>query len=52
MLEYKTVIVTGVGTGLGREVAYQCVRDGAKVVLGARPEAPEVIRGESRSEQG
>ncbi len=36
MLKDKTVIVTGVGTGLGREVACQCVRDGANVVLGAR----------------
>jgi NAD(P)-dependent dehydrogenase (short-subunit alcohol dehydrogenase family) len=36
MLQGKTVIVTGVGTGLGREVACQCVRDGANVVLGAR----------------
>ncbi len=36
MLSDKTIIVTGVGTGLGREVACQCVRDGASVVLGAR----------------
>ena len=36
MLEGKTILVTGVGTGLGREVACQCVRDGARVVLGAR----------------
>ncbi len=39
MLEGKTVVVTGVGGGLGREVACQCVRDGANVVLGARTEA-------------
>jgi NAD(P)-dependent dehydrogenase (short-subunit alcohol dehydrogenase family) len=36
MLEGKTVVVTGVGAGLGREVACQCVRDGANAVLGAR----------------
>jgi NAD(P)-dependent dehydrogenase (short-subunit alcohol dehydrogenase family) len=36
MLSDKTIIVTGVGSGLGREVACQCVRDGARVVLGAR----------------
>lgn len=36
MLEGKTVVVTGVGSGLGREVACQFVRDGANVVLGAR----------------
>jgi NAD(P)-dependent dehydrogenase (short-subunit alcohol dehydrogenase family) len=39
MLEGKTVIVTGVGAGLGREVACQCARDGANVVLGARTAA-------------
>ncbi len=36
MLDGKTILVTGVGSGLGREVACQCVRDGAKVVIGAR----------------
>ncbi len=39
MLHGKTVLVTGVGSGLGREVACQCVRDGANVVLGARTES-------------
>jgi NAD(P)-dependent dehydrogenase (short-subunit alcohol dehydrogenase family) len=39
MLNDKTIIVTGVGTGLGRELACQCVRDGARVVLGARTES-------------
>lgn len=39
MLEGKTIIVTGVGSGLGREVACQCVRDGANVVLGARTQS-------------
>ena len=38
MLNDKTIIITGVGTGLGRELACQCVRDGARVVLGARTE--------------
>lgn len=36
MLSGKTILVTGVGTGLGREVACQCIRDGARLVLGAR----------------
>lgn len=39
MLAGKTIVVTGVGRGLGREVACQCVRDGASVVLGARSES-------------
>ena len=50
MLEGKTVIVTGVGTGLGREVACQCVRDGANVVLGARtPEQLDAVAKEADS---
>ncbi len=36
MLEGKTILVSGVGPGLGREVARLALRDGAKVVLGAR----------------
>ncbi len=36
ILEGKTVIVCGVGAGLGAEVARLAVRDGANVVLGAR----------------
>lgn len=36
MLEGRTVVVTGVGSGLGREVAVQAVKDGANVVIGAR----------------
>ena len=36
MLEGKTVVVTGVGAGLGSAVARLALRDGANVVLGAR----------------
>jgi NAD(P)-dependent dehydrogenase (short-subunit alcohol dehydrogenase family) len=36
MLEGKTVVVTGVGAGLGRECATSALRDGANVVLAAR----------------
>lgn len=36
LLEGKTVVVSGVGPGLGREVAAAALRDGARVVLGAR----------------
>ncbi|WP_307808309.1 SDR family oxidoreductase [Streptomyces oryzae] len=39
LLADKTVIVSGVGPGLGHEVAAACVREGARVVLGARTEA-------------
>ena len=39
LLEGKTVVVSGVGTGLGREIALAARRDGADVVLGARTEA-------------
>ncbi|MFK0292197.1 SDR family oxidoreductase [Streptomyces sp. NPDC090442] len=38
LLRDKTVIVSGVGAGLGHRVAAACVRDGARVVLGARTE--------------
>jgi NAD(P)-dependent dehydrogenase (short-subunit alcohol dehydrogenase family) len=38
ILENKTVIVTGVGGGLGRECAASALRDGANVVLAARTE--------------
>lgn len=37
-LEGKTIIVSGVGPGLGREVALAAAREGANVVLGARTE--------------
>jgi NAD(P)-dependent dehydrogenase (short-subunit alcohol dehydrogenase family) len=36
MLQDKTVLVTGVGAGLGRAVAAGVLRDGGRVVLGAR----------------
>lgn len=36
LLENKTIVITGVGSGLGREIATACVRDGANVVVGAR----------------
>ena len=36
LLEGKTVVITGVGSGLGREIASLCIADGANVVIGAR----------------
>ncbi len=39
MLRGKTVLVSGVGAGLGHEVAAAVVRDGGRAVLGARTEA-------------
>jgi NAD(P)-dependent dehydrogenase (short-subunit alcohol dehydrogenase family) len=39
LLDGKTVIVSGVGEGLGREVAVAAYEQGANVVLGARTEA-------------
>ena len=38
ILEGKTIIVSGVGPGLGLEIARLSLRDGANVVLGARNE--------------
>lgn len=38
MLKNKTVVVSGVGPGLGREIATFALRDGANVVMGARTE--------------
>ncbi len=38
-LEGRTVIIAGVGEGLGRETAMVAVREGANVVLGARTES-------------
>lgn len=39
MLKGKTVLVTGVGGGLGRECVASALREGANVVLAARTEA-------------
>ncbi|MFP3991818.1 SDR family oxidoreductase [Streptomyces sp. E11-3] len=39
MLQGKTVLVSGVGAGLGHEVAAAVVHDGGRAVLGARTEA-------------
>src|SRR4051794_12756375 len=39
LLRDKTVIVSGVGPGLGLRIAAACVRDGGNAVLGARTEA-------------
>ncbi|MFJ3586270.1 SDR family oxidoreductase [Streptomyces sp. NPDC090127] len=39
LLQGKTVIVSGVGAGLGHRVAQAVVRDGGNAVLGARTEA-------------
>ena len=36
ILQGKTVLVTGVGGGLGRECAASALRDGANVVIAAR----------------
>ena len=36
ILEKKTIVVSGVGPGLGREIAATALRDGANVVIGAR----------------
>lgn len=39
ILQDRTVVISGVGTGLGREVARLALRDGARVVMGARTES-------------
>ncbi|MFH8660928.1 SDR family oxidoreductase [Streptomyces afghaniensis] len=39
LLAGKTVVVSGVGAGLGRQVAAAVLRDGGRAVLGARTEA-------------
>jgi NAD(P)-dependent dehydrogenase (short-subunit alcohol dehydrogenase family) len=39
LLAGRTVVVSGVGAGLGRQVAAAVVRDGGNAVLGARTEA-------------
>lgn len=39
LLSGKTIVITGVGTGLGREVATTVANDGANIVIGARTES-------------
>ena len=39
LLDGKTVVVSGVGPGLGREIAAAAVREGANVAIGARTQA-------------
>jgi NAD(P)-dependent dehydrogenase (short-subunit alcohol dehydrogenase family) len=39
ILEGKSMVVSGVGSGLGREIAVAAAREGASVALGARTEA-------------
>jgi NAD(P)-dependent dehydrogenase (short-subunit alcohol dehydrogenase family) len=39
ILEDRTLVVSGVGSGLGREVTRLALRDGARVVLAARTES-------------
>jgi NAD(P)-dependent dehydrogenase (short-subunit alcohol dehydrogenase family) len=39
ILKDRAVVVSGVGSGLGREIARLALRDGAKVVLAARTES-------------
>ena len=39
LLDGKTVVVSGVGPGLGREIAEAAAREGANVIIGARTEA-------------
>ena len=38
LLEGTTMVVSGVGPGLGREIAATAVREGASVMMGARRE--------------
>jgi NAD(P)-dependent dehydrogenase (short-subunit alcohol dehydrogenase family) len=39
LLENKVAVITGIGPGLGRELAVQFAREGAAVVIGARTES-------------
>jgi NAD(P)-dependent dehydrogenase (short-subunit alcohol dehydrogenase family) len=39
LLDGKVMVVSGVGPGLGREIAAAAVRDGASVMMGARTQA-------------
>lgn len=36
LLEAKTIVITGVGSGLGREIAARAISDGANIAIGAR----------------
>jgi len=47
LLQDKVVVITGIGPGLGREVAVLFAREGASLVIGARTEAyVEEVRAE------
>ena len=39
ILEGKTVVVSGIGPGMGRDISLVCARDGADIVLAARTQA-------------
>ena len=39
LLDNKVAVITGIGPGLGRELAVQFAREGAAVAIGARTEA-------------
>lgn len=39
LLAGRTIIISGVGPGLGRKLALQCTQQGARVILGARSAA-------------
>lgn len=52
ILKGKTVIVSGVGVGLGKEVVKACLRDGAKVMMSARNEERLAATAKELSEGG
>src|SRR4051812_45990480 len=39
ILREKVIVISGVGPGLGRHLAIQAAKEGARIVLGARSEA-------------
>ena len=49
LLENKVAVITGIGPGLGREIAVQFAREGAAVAIGARTES--VPRGGARRDR-
>ena len=53
LLKGRIVIVSGIGPGVGKEVAYACAREGADVVLAARTASAleEVARGIQKRRQ-